>query len=78
MLPLRLLLTAFRTLLRSRSQLAIENLALRHQLAVLKRSVPRPKVGYRDRWLWILLLRFLDGWRDALVLVQPDTVLVYQ
>ena len=71
---LRLLLAAVITLLRSRSQLALENLALRHQLAVLKRSVPRPKVRDCDRRLWILLRRFLDAWRDALILVQPDTV----
>ena len=71
---LRLLLAAVKTLLRSRSQLALENLALRHQLAVLKRSVPRPRITDSDRRLWIVLRRFLDAWRDALILVQPNTV----
>ncbi len=74
MLLLRLLLTAARSLVRPRSQLALENLALRHQLAVLKRSVPCPRIKDRDRRLWILLRCFLDAWHDALILVQPDTV----
>jgi transposase InsO family protein len=74
MLHLRLVLVAGRAFFRSRSQLALENLALRHQLAVLKRSVPRPRIEDRDRRLWILLRRFLACWRDALILVQPDTV----
>ena len=74
MLIIRLLLTASRAFLRSRSQLALENLALRHQLAVLKRSVPRPRITDNDRRLWIVLRSFLDAWRDALILVQPGTV----
>jgi hypothetical protein len=74
MLFFRLLLAASQSFFRSRSQLALENLALRHQLAVLRRFVPRPRIEDRDRRLWMLLRRFLDGWRDALILFQPDTV----
>jgi putative transposase len=59
-------------------QLAAENLALRHQLAVYKRTVPRPKLGTMDRLLWIGLARIWTGWRQALVIVSPDTVLRWQ
>ena len=41
----------------SRRQLILENLALRHQLTVLRRSVPRAKLQSGDRFLWALLLR---------------------
>ena len=40
---------------RTRRQLAIENLALRDQLGVLKRSVKRPRLTDADRGLWVLL-----------------------
>jgi putative transposase len=56
-------------------QLALENLALRQQLAVYKRIAKRPKLGRRDRLFWIWLSRVWTGWRDALVIVAPDTVL---
>ena len=67
MIFLRLVLTVSHPFFRLRSQVALENLALRHQLADLKRSVPRPKLQGSDRRLWILLVRFMAGWRDALV-----------
>jgi len=53
---------------------ALENLALRHQLGVLKRSVKRPRLVKKDRILWVLLCRFWHGWKDSLVIVKPDTV----
>jgi putative transposase len=59
-------------------QLALENLALRHQLTVYKRTVPRPKLRTLDRLLWIGLARVWTGWRQALVIVSPDTVLRWQ
>jgi len=43
----------FRLLLQSRAALAAENLALRQQLAVLQRSVKRPRVHRRDRIFWV-------------------------
>jgi len=48
--------------------------ALRHQLAVLKRSVPRPKIEDSDRMVWIMLRRMLKEWEEALILVKPHTV----
>jgi putative transposase len=59
-------------------QLALENLALRQQLAVYKRTVPRPKLCTTDRLLWIALARVWAGWRQALIIVSPDTVLRWQ
>src|SRR5207245_4631422 len=54
---------------------ALENLALRHQLAVYKRTVSRPKVCRTDRLFWVALSRVWAGWRQALVIVSPNTVL---
>jgi putative transposase len=59
-------------------QLALENLALRQQLAVYKRSAPRPRLRTMDRLLWVGLARVWAGWRQALVIVSPDTVLRWQ
>src|ERR1700745_3836092 len=47
--------------LKSRTALHLENLALRHQLGVLRRSVKRPKLTSADRLLWAWLC---EAWRD--------------
>jgi putative transposase len=65
----------FRLLVLSRSQLVLENLALRQQLAVLSRERPRPTLRRRDRLFWVCLSKLWSGWRSALVLVQPQTVI---
>jgi putative transposase len=54
--------------------LALENLALRHQLDVLQRNAKRPRLTNRDRTLWVILSRVWTDWRTSLTLVQPDTV----
>ena len=59
-------------------QLALENLALHQQLAVYRRTAPRPRLHTRDRLFWAGLARIWTGWRQALVLVAPDTVLRWQ
>jgi putative transposase len=56
-------------------QLALENLALREQLAVYRRTVTRPKLRTTDRLFWAVLARIWAGWRRPLVIVTPDTVL---
>lgn len=57
----------------------LENLALRHQLIVLKRSQRgRPRLDSADRWLWVWLSRFWSNWRSALLLVKPQTVIAWQ
>jgi putative transposase len=59
-------------------QLALENLALRQQLAVYKRAVTRPPLRRTDRLFWVGLVRVWAGWRQPLVIVSPDTVLRWQ
>lgn len=72
---LRIILLLFRALFRDRSQLALENLALRQQLAILRRKAPRPRLRRADRGFWVSLIRVCDQWRLALILVRPETVL---
>ena len=69
------LLTLLRTLAKDRDRLALENAALRHQLAVLKRTVKRPHIKDSDRIFWIMMRRLLNDWQDALIFVKPDTVI---
>jgi transposase InsO family protein len=61
--------------LKSRATLQLENLALRHQLGVLRRSVKRPKLTSADRLLWIWLCELWIDWRSSLVIVKPETVI---
>ena len=56
-----------------RAALAAENLALRQQLAVLRRSTKRPRLRRRDRIFWVRLSKLWKRWRSALVIVQLDT-----
>ena len=51
----RVLLALLRPFLRDRSQLALENLALPHQLHVLRRNIKQPRLHQTDRLLWIFL-----------------------
>jgi hypothetical protein len=74
---LRLILNVFhlvRSVFRSHSELAIENLALRQQLAVLKAKRPRPGLTLLDRIFWVSLRRLWPKWTHALVIVKPETV----
>jgi putative transposase len=73
---LLLLLRGLLTGLRSRRDLALENLVLRHQLHVVLRTNPNPGLRNQDRvlWVWVRLL-WPKGWRQRLLVVQPDTVL---
>jgi hypothetical protein len=58
----------------SRRRLHPENLALRQQLSVLKRRHPRPKLTASDRLFWLLARRLWSSWKEALILVNPETV----
>jgi hypothetical protein len=71
---LRLLSVLAIRLLRSRRELLLENLALRQQLTVLKRRHPQPRVAVSDKLFWVILRRLWCGWKCALVLVRPETV----
>ena len=73
-----MILLLFRTLLsalRSHRALALENLALWHQLEVLKRNTKRPLLKNRDRLLWVILARAWKDWSKPLILVHPETVI---
>ena len=67
-------LAAMRVFFVGRTQLALEILALRQQVAVLKRKRPRPKLNPMDRLFWTTLRRLWSGWADALLIVKPETV----
>ena len=71
---LRLLFALLVRSVRSRRHLLLENLALRQQLAVLARRRPQPRFSAPDKLFWIVLCRLWPGWRKALILVQPDSV----
>jgi transposase InsO family protein len=63
-----------RAAIRSRSDLVIENIALRQQLAVFKAEKPRPRLTSLDRAFWVLLRRVWRNWSEALIIVKPETV----
>src|SRR5262252_7358419 len=72
------LFSAFLSCFQSRACLQVENLALRHQINVLRRGARRRlplKSG--DRLLWVWLSRLWTGWRSALVIVKPETVIAW-
>jgi len=70
-----LLLSFLKAGLRSQSELALENLALPQQLAILKRNRPHPALQRRDRLFWACLSHFWQKWRESLILVKPETVI---
>ena len=63
LLVFRYALAAFRGAARERRELALENVALRHQLEVLSRSQRRPQLRPGDRLLWSWLSRVWPAWR---------------
>ena len=72
---LQLLVAATAASFKSRTALKVENLALRHQLAVLRRSVKRPKLIPADRLLWAWLSQAWVDWRLSLLILKPETVI---
>ena len=59
-------------------EVRLENLALRQQLGVLRRSAPqRLKLTPADRIFWVWLRRVWGDWRSALVTVKPETVVAW-
>ncbi len=64
----------FGAFLRSRNSLAFEIVALRHQISVLKRKNPRPRLSMWDQVFWVFLRRVWSRWAEVLVVVKPETV----
>jgi len=67
-------LAAIRVFFRSRVDTSLEVLALRQQVAVLKRKRPRPSLNRLDRLFWTTLRNIWPRWSDVLVIVKPETV----
>jgi hypothetical protein len=65
---------AIRALFLHRSDLLIENLALRQQVLALKRERPRPVLDDLDRAFWVALRTSWPEWANRLIIVDPDTV----
>ncbi|MBZ0306451.1 MAG: integrase, partial [Anaerolineae bacterium] len=63
-------------LFRSKQGLITENAFLRQQLIILKRQqTTRPATTQQDRRILVVLASKLHGWKDALHVVKPDTLL---
>ena len=70
-----LLLATLTDQARSKSELVAENALLRQQLIILRRQVKRPACTKTDRMLLVLLARMVHTWKQALFIVQPETLL---
>ncbi len=68
------ILSVLRLLTASQSDLALENIALRHQICVLSRQSRHPRLRRLDRLFWVCLSRIWGRWKSALVIVKPETV----
>jgi hypothetical protein len=69
---LGILFGALASFARTHRELAMENLALRQQLAVWKARQPRPRLAETDRIFWIVLWRLWTNWRHSLHMVRPE------
>ncbi len=70
-----LVLGTFADLTRGRAELLAENALLRHQLIILRRQIKRPVYRKTDRVLLVFLARMVRTWKQALFIVQPETLL---
>ena len=73
--PTSLLLGTLTDLTRGKAELLAENALLRHQLIILRRQIKHPIYRKTDRLLLVLLARMVRTWKQALFLVQPETLL---
>jgi hypothetical protein len=65
------------SLFRSRATLQLAIIALRHQLTLYQRKTRRPRIQPADRLFWSWFSRCWTGWQNALVFVQPGTVIAW-
>ena len=72
------LLVYISTWFRTHRSIQLEIVALRHQLGVYQRSVRRPLIKPEDRAIWSWIARRWSGWKEALRIVQPRTVMIWQ
>ena|SRR5437870_3672615 len=71
---LAILVWTLRSTIRTQRELALENLALRQQVAAWKVRQPRPQLTTTDRIFWVVLSRLWKNWRSSLQVVRPETV----
>jgi putative transposase len=71
------LLATVMDLTRGKSELVAENALLRQQLIILRRQIKRPQITHTNRILLVLLARAVRTWRQALLIVQPETLLTW-
>jgi putative transposase len=71
------ILAAFAVFFRSRLDVSLEVLALRQQVAVLRRKRGRPLLSRLDRLFWIMLRSVWPRWSDVLAIVKPATVIAW-
>lgn len=67
-----------RLLLSGQQAVALENAALRMQIAAYRREKSRPNLTDLDRWFWIVLRQVWSNWRHVVLYVQPDTAVRWQ
>jgi len=70
-----LLFSFLKSGLKNQTELALENLALRQQLAIPKRNRPHARLKKGDRLFWTCLSNFWQKWRESLIVVKPETVI---
>jgi hypothetical protein len=68
------LVHALRAVCRSKSELVLENLALRQQVSAFKQKRPRPHLYDPDRAFWVALRGAWERWAELLIIVKPETV----
>jgi len=69
-----LLVSLIRSSIKNRTDLALENLALRQQLAIMKRERPHERLSRRDRLFWVSLSAIWQRWRESILVVKPETI----
>ncbi|MGA3325880.1 MAG: integrase core domain-containing protein [Terriglobia bacterium] len=71
-------LGTLRSCFQTRAALQLENLALRHQINILRRAQRgRVHLTSADRLFWTWLMHLWSGWRSALAIVKPETVIAW-
>jgi hypothetical protein len=71
---LKLLFWIVRLIFMDRTNMILENLVLRQQLAVQNRNINRPYLRNRDCVFWALLSQIWTDWKSTLLIVKPETV----
>ncbi len=72
------LLKSIQSFHKSRQDLVLENISLRHQLSVYVIKKRKPALANSDRLFWVALKRIWDKWSQILVIVKPETVVNWQ